>query len=163
MKKKTTKAVKSRKQAKPAKRRATTRERALAEASDLEHLAKEFTHSRRNRTAGEQAREDAIDQAERGAGEDWMMDALLATRIVARARPTFTTDEVWAVLGRDPSIEGRAMGAVLRHAAGAGLCRRTDTTRKSLRVICHRRDLRVWQSLIAMPSRPRASRKGRKP
>jgi hypothetical protein len=31
---------------------------------------------------------------------------------------------------------------------GKGLILRTPETRKSLRVICHRRDLRVWRSLV---------------
>lgn len=135
----------------------TARQRDLSryslQAAELDRMATEFDWSRRDRLAAERGRDEGIDRAERGAGEGWMQDAVLALRIVARARKWFTTDEVWAVLGRDPEKEGRAMGAVLRRAMGLGLCKRTTRTRKSLRVICHRRDLRVWRSLVAASKR----------
>lgn len=92
-------------------------------------------------------RDRGIERVARGSGE-WQVDALATIRAVARVRQDFTTDDVWMALGRDPDVEGRAMGAAMRVAAKLGLVQKTDTTRKSVRVACHRRDLRVWRSLI---------------
>ena len=100
-----------------------------------------------NAKEGAKARDRAIDQVERGSGE-WQVEALSAIRRVAASVPELTTDDVWRALGRDPEIEGRAMGAAMRHAAKLGLIERTDRTTRSLRVACHRRDLRVWKSRI---------------
>lgn len=96
---------------------------------------------------GAKARDRAIDQVERATGE-WQVEALNAIRNVATSRPELTTDDVWRALGRDPEVEGRAMGAAMRHAAKLGLIERTDRTVRSMRVACHRRDLRVWRSKI---------------
>jgi hypothetical protein len=97
--------------------------------------------------AGARARDRAIDQVERGSGE-WQVEAVSAIRRVAAVQPELTTDDVWRALGRDPDVEGRAMGAAMRQAAKLGLIKRTDRTTKSARVACHRRDLRVWVSRI---------------
>ncbi len=100
-----------------------------------------------NPKAGAAARDRAIEQVERGSGE-WQLDAVVAIRKVAAVQPELTTDDVWRALGRDPAIEGRAMGAAMRYAAKIGLIQRTDRTTKSARVACHRRDLRVWVSKL---------------
>lgn len=100
-----------------------------------------------NKQAGAKARDRAIDRVERASGE-WQVDALAAIRGVAAAQAELTTDDVWRALGRDPEVEGRAMGAAMRQAAKLGLIERTDRTVRSLRVACHRRDLRVWTSRI---------------
>jgi len=80
--------------------------------------------------------------------DEWQQEALAVIRSVAQAQSALTTDDIWRVLGRDAELEGRAMGAAMRMAAKLGYVRRTDTTRKSERVACHRRDLRVWESLL---------------
>jgi hypothetical protein len=103
--------------------------------------------AREDKRAGAQARDASIAQVERGSGE-WQIEALVAIRAVAAAQTEVTTDDVWRTLGRDPDVEGRAMGAAMRAAAKLGLVERTDRTVKSLRVACHRRDLRVWRSRI---------------
>lgn len=100
-----------------------------------------------NPKAGAVARDRAIDRVERGAGE-WHVDALATIRKVAAEQPELTTDDVWRALGRDPDVEGRAMGAAMRQAAKLGLILKTDRTGRSARVACHRRDLRVWMSRI---------------
>jgi hypothetical protein len=102
---------------------------------------------RQDKRESAQARDRGIERVARGSGE-WQVDALATIRAVARLRQSFTTDDVWMALGRDPDVEGRAMGAAMRVAAKLGLVEKTDTTRKSVRVACHRRDLRVWKSLI---------------
>lgn len=71
-----------------------------------------------------------------------------AIKFVALSQATLTTDDVWRVLGRTDDVEGRAMGAAMRTAAHMGYIVRTDQTEKSVRAVCHRRDLRVWESRI---------------
>lgn len=106
-----------------------------------------FDWSSENKRAGAKARDAAIAQVERSTGE-WQVDALASIRSVAYEREELTTDDVWRALGREPEIEGRGMGAAMRQAAKLGLVQRTDRTKKSVRVACHRRDLRVWRSLV---------------
>jgi hypothetical protein len=102
---------------------------------------------RQDKRESAQARDRGIERVARGSGE-WQVDALATIRAVASLRQNFTTDDVWLALGRDPDVEGRAMGAAMRVAAKLGLVEKTAVTRKSVRVACHRRDLRVWKSLI---------------
>ena len=104
--------------------------------------------ARENKRESAKARDDGIARVERGSGE-WQVDAIAAIRAVAASHAEFTTDDVWRAMGRNPEVEGRAMGAAMRTAAKLRLCERSDRTRKSQRVACHRRDLRVWVSLIA--------------
>ena len=103
--------------------------------------------NREDKRASAVARDKAIGRVERATGE-WQVDALAAIRAVAYANTELTTDDVWKALGRNPDVEGRAMGAAMRAAAKLGLVRRTDRTKKSHRVACHRRDLRVWESKV---------------
>ena len=99
------------------------------------------------RVAAEEARDEAISCVERGS-EDWQPLATQAIRRIAAEQRELTTDDVWLAIGRDHDVEGRAMGAAMRAAASLGFIARTDRTVKSLRVVCHRRDLRVWVSLL---------------
>jgi hypothetical protein len=92
------------------------------------------------------AREDALARAREGAGEGWMRDALEAVGRLARERREFTTDEVWQAV--EAPAEPRAMGAVMCEAARRGLAEATDRTRRSCRVACHARPVRVWRSLV---------------
>ena len=91
-------------------------------------------------------RDIGIDRV-RTSTEEWQARALLVIKDLASLLDDFTTDDVWRFLGRG-SEEGRAMGAAMRTAAFRGWVERTDETRKSERVSCHRRDLRVWRSLL---------------
>jgi hypothetical protein len=110
-----------------------------------EQLALEW--GREDKRESAQARDVAIERVARGSGE-WQVDALNAIRSLAATQPSLTTDDVWRALGRDPDVEGRAMGAAMRSAAKLGLVQKTERTTKSVRVSCHRRDLRVWRSLL---------------
>ena len=100
--------------------------------------------------AGEQACEEAIAQVDEHANPDWKQAAFEDGERVARKLPFFTTDPIWAELAEDSAWthEPRAMGAVMRSLVGAGVCRKTERTVKTIRVAAHRRDLRIWQSLI---------------
>lgn len=97
---------------------------------------------------GEQLRDQALAQVA-ASDPSWQETVLLLVRAVAREKPTLTTDDVWQALGgHDPSMEGRAMGAVMVTAAHQGVIVKTPMTLKSERAACHRRDLRVWKSLV---------------
>jgi hypothetical protein len=100
-----------------------------------------------NAQIGAILRDDAIDRVAAGSA-DWQPFAVEAIRLVALTQSTLTTDDVWRVLGRSDDLEGRAMGAAMRTAAHRGYIVRTDRTEKSVRAVCHRRDLRVWESRI---------------
>ena len=101
--------------------------------------------------AAEAALNEAVERVERYADAEWLKAAQDAVRLVAEHRETFTTDAIHAVLARWQIAgprEPRALGAVMRWAKTQGLCRSTHMTSRSIRAECHRRDLRVWQSLI---------------
>lgn len=96
-------------------------------------------------------RDHAIALVEQHADGDWMSVAARAIKIIAGGRDQFTTDAVWALLdawGAFPPHEERAMGAAMRAAARDGLCVATTEHRLSSRPACHRRPIRVWQSLL---------------
>lgn len=92
----------------------------------------------------EQAKQEGIDNAEKGAGKAWMAEALKYIELVSIARPDFTSDDLWFV-GLPQPPEPRALGAAFRKAARMGLVVATNSFRLSIRVACHRRPLRVWK------------------
>jgi hypothetical protein len=94
----------------------------------------------------EEAREAALADVKSGASKDWMARAVAAVQTVALGADTFTTDDLWAHV--EPPREPRAMGAVMRIARLAKWCEATTLTKKSARVACHARPLRVWKSLL---------------
>ena len=96
------------------------------------------------------AKSQSMEQVERNADDAWKADAKGTVRFLAQTRETFTTDDVWFVLDKLPSRthERRAMGAIMRWAATAGLIHDTNAMVKSVRVDCHSRPIQVWRSLI---------------
>lgn len=98
-------------------------------------------------TLGAVARDLGILRVET-ATPDWQERAVAAIQKLVATMPQLTTDDVWTELGREEGLEGRAMGAAMRTAVRKGLIERTERTVKSSRVACHRRDLRVWRSLV---------------
>lgn len=93
------------------------------------------------------ARDEAIERAGQGAGEEWMEEALRVIRTIAETRAEFTTDRVWSLLPDAPP-EPRALGAAMMQARSRGWIERTDRTIPSTRPQCHRRPVRVWASKI---------------
>jgi hypothetical protein len=76
----------------------------------------------------------------------WSDKALAAVRAIALAKPTFFSDDVWNLLGRDRDIELRNLGAVMKLAKRKGWCSVTADYR---RVSGSHRHLRpVWLSNI---------------
>lgn len=103
-----------------------------------------------------QARDEALERVERGAGDDWKVKALAAVREVAgrcdyeevsddtwvAPRP-FTTDDVWELLDAPP--EPRALGAVMMTLARAGEIEKTGDYKQSTRKECHCRPIPYWR------------------
>lgn len=87
----------------------------------------------------------AADQAGENAA-DWMDRALNAARAVAARQATFTTDDVWALVGPPP--EPRAMGAVMKRLAAEDGAHATGGYVVSARAECHGRPVRVWRSVL---------------
>ena len=101
--------------------------------------------------AAEAALNDAVERVERATDAEWLKAAQAALRLVAEHRETFTTDALHAILARwgiDAPREPRALGAIMRWGKSQGICQPTHMTSRCIRVACHRRDLRVWKSLI---------------
>ena len=96
------------------------------------------------------AQAEAIARVERNADPDWKARALDAIWGLAFLHPELTSDDVWRVLGEDDATthEPRALGAMLKKAAGEGWITATDSYRPSARAACHARPVRVWRSLI---------------
>jgi len=100
--------------------------------------------------ASEQAAEEAIERVGENADKDWKQAVIEAIERVARKYLFFTTDHVWLELEEGYwTHERRAMGAMMRTAARLQICRTVNLTpQKSGRIVCHRRPLQVWESLI---------------
>jgi hypothetical protein len=94
-------------------------------------------------TNGKTLLDEAIKQVEINAAEDWLSEADAAVDILAAARISFTTDDVWQKL-TTKTHEPRAMGAVMLRAARDGLIKSTGQWAESNRPASHRRPLRVW-------------------
>jgi hypothetical protein len=92
----------------------------------------------------------AVARVEGHADARWKRLALSAIEYLARCRASFTTDDVWEMLGGlDVSThEPRAMGAMMRQAKKKGWVVGSNTYRPSKRPECHRRPMMVWVSLI---------------
>lgn len=97
--------------------------------------------------AAEAARDAALQQVAEHTPSLWLHQAVGAVQLLAGERQYFTTDDVWDLLDSAPP-EPRALGAVMREQARAGLIVATDRTQKSRRVECHARPVRVWRSLV---------------
>jgi len=98
------------------------------------------------------ARDEAIDQVEIHADQEWSELAYRAVRWVASRMDYFTTDDVWEALVRYHSEAGtherRAMGAIMVRAARDGLIMATEGFRPTSRAVAHRGPKRIWRSLI---------------
>lgn len=96
------------------------------------------------------AADAAIQQAEEHADGAWLVAAQAVVRHLAETRREFTTDDVWRSLAS--TREPRALGAVMRWAAAAGLVENTHQTVPSTRPECHARPVAVWRSLLPPPT-----------
>ena len=95
-------------------------------------------------------RDEAIARVDKAADLTWKQVALDVAQRIARNQSTLTTDDVWKALDGSglTTPEPRAMGAIMRRLAKAGVIKNTYRTLVSDRPECHRRPLTVWQSCI---------------
>jgi hypothetical protein len=110
-----------------------------------------FNHAKRKAEA-EAAKKAAMEQSEGGASPEWL--ALMAELVITAARlyRTFTSDEVFDLYderdGAPTTHDSRAFGPVMRSAAKAGVCRKTNIVTNSRRASNHKRPIAIWESLI---------------
>jgi hypothetical protein len=91
------------------------------------------------------ATDRAIENAERGAGDEWCAMAYDAVLHCAASLETFTADDVRKALASERT-EMRALGAIVRRAARARRIVPTGEYRSAPeRVSCHSRPMRVWR------------------
>jgi len=97
--------------------------------------------------AATNARDEALARVMRNADSQWTKTAALLIMDVADSTDEFTTDEVWSALHRVDARthEPRALGAVMKSLASAGLIVATDNWRQSIRPECHARPVRIWR------------------
>jgi hypothetical protein len=96
---------------------------------------------------GAQARDEAMERADRHANQEWRRVAALAIRRVAALGVPFTADEVWAVLERTgfSTHDRRALGPLMKAAVSDGLIQPTGAFRPTRRPTNHCRPLRVYE------------------
>lgn len=96
--------------------------------------------------------EEAIGLVDAHAQPAWKVEVFRAIEALAQRQPDLTTDDVWEYLHLHDLAHGthekRAMGAVMRAAAKAGIIEITDSVRRSNRPVCHQNPKRVWRSLL---------------
>lgn len=110
----------------------------------------------------------ALRSRARLGNEQWLDAAVEIIKMLARSRPTLTSDDAWAMLQEQKPdddaafvFDGRTMGAAFAIAAQRGYVHATDRTVPSVRKVCHRRPVRIWKS--AFHRKAAAPRKGTKP
>jgi hypothetical protein len=100
---------------------------------------------------GEANKADAMQRVWDHANDHWKQLAYEAVQQLARTRQWFTTDDVWQVLATSDAAthEHRAMGAVMRRAAKAGLIAKTDRVLPTTRPCANCRPVAIWHSALA--------------
>jgi len=101
--------------------------------------------------SGRQARDSALEAAERAAKKAWFDDALLVVERVAIMRDDFTADDVRSFhdsYGFTCPSEGRVWGAVMMQAIRRGMIEKTGSYRQSTRKTNHARDLPVYRRAV---------------
>lgn len=88
---------------------------------------------------------EAIDRAERGAGEDWMDYAVGFLRRYLETHAEMHCDDLWAN-GLEKGDQPKALGAVIRHAVREGWMEATGEYRASRTSNYSAKP--VWRSLL---------------
>ena len=100
-------------------------------------------------SAGQAARDKALEQVARNADIAWRNAASQVIYDLTLVKHRFTTDDIWARLAQMDveTHEPRAMGAVVKQAMKDGLIAPSEDYQMSMRAACHSRPVRVWISL----------------
>jgi len=110
----------------------------------------ERVRRRQEAAEGRKLRDAAINQADEHAAPDWKTVAYAVVTTLTETMGEFTTDDVWYELQRSGphTHEPRALGAIMRKAAAAGLIEPSNPKRyeESTRAVCHRAPKLVWRS-----------------
>ena len=93
-----------------------------------------------------EARNQGIQNAERGTDPGWGDRALVIVKEIAKRNESFTADAVWEELGTDTPRENRALGPILNRAQRLGWIIKSTETVMSQRAVNHGREIRVWRS-----------------
>lgn len=100
---------------------------------------------------GEQLRDEAMNQVERHAGEDWKEDAFNIVYAIALKNEFFTADDYHEAARRTDlpnPPDNRAWGPVLLSAIREGICEPTGRWRKTQRSVRHAAPTRIYRSLV---------------
>ena len=102
------------------------------------------------------AAEAGMKRADAAASPEWKMFCREAIGKLAKTRETFTTDHVHEELESNgiATINGSAIGPMIRKAAKHGVIKNSGMTTRSQRPVSHGRITIVWQSLIYKPTNP---------
>lgn len=119
----------------------------------------DLAREERRRQAVE-ATDAAIGQADIHADEAWKEAAAQVIRELASEQETLTPDDVQDRLTRDhPDVHthnASALGGVMRRAASEGVIENTGEVVCSERPSQHRKQIRVWRSLVCISAPARA-------
>jgi len=99
----------------------------------------------------ERLRDEAIERGWQNAADKFRDHSLQAIIVLAETKYEFTTDDVWEYFGDNEinsTHDGRALGGAMKRAESLGLIIPTDRFVSSERASCHRRPVRVWESLV---------------
>lgn len=101
------------------------------------------------------ARDESLRRVASHAPADWIGDAKLCVAALARTRKSFTTDDVWGVIGQPP--EPRALGAVMMSLSRQGVIAKTGGYVNSARPRCHARPIPMWGPTNVLPALSRTA------
>jgi len=101
-----------------------------------------------DRAASEAGKIEGMANAEAGAPDGWLDQAVAAIRWVAVRYPFLITDDVWAH-GLEKPREPRALGPCFKRAEKLGFIEATDIFLKTDQTKRHRAPVMVWRSRLA--------------
>lgn len=81
------------------------------------------------------------------ADKEWADKAYAAAIQVAKDKPEFTPDDIWAT-GLQKPAEARALGGVMRRASRNKLIEKTGRSQPTTQPESHGTDVTVWRSLV---------------
>jgi hypothetical protein len=116
---------------------------------------------------GESAKQEGMARSWLAANPAYKVSFLECAREALRRRLWITTDHVIALMRDRANVpvthEHRVNGPLMKEAEREGWCQWTDRTVKSNQSVCHRRDIRMWWSMLYEGPGPRRKPRWRPP